>query len=367
MARRNRGSQAHDDSPLPAPLTSRTPRPRYQASQIASRLRNSNSARSRTISAPQNRPASVPQAHRMVLEQTPDPTMSSNFSPRGSKRRASSDGDSDDGRIKRRVLEDDVGLAEGSSRVRSGNAAEDSMTPDIGRSSRVEEESGSVPIEELIAPPEPPEEEIIVTGRTSRFIIPEPIHLSSHQQPQLLGEDQETDDETIVSSQLVHPQVNLSSTSTRSNNASSLSHILNDEDTPVKLTNSLAGTSSGSAEPSMSLPSSSKGKGKQKAEEIDSLAREVTPEAEAEATLADYTCPICFSAPTNATLTPCGHICCGSCLFAAIKAALKRGTLTGSGRDEDGARCPVCRAPIPGWDGKGGGVIGLKIRAKFSL
>lgn len=30
-------------------------------------------------------------------------------------------------------------------------------------------------------------------------------------------------------------------------------------------------------------------------------------------------------------------------------------------------RCPVCRAAIPGWDGKGGGVIGLRPRAVFSL
>ncbi|KAJ3747355.1 hypothetical protein DFH05DRAFT_1479583 [Lentinula detonsa] len=25
-------------------------------------------------------------------------------------------------------------------------------------------------------------------------------------------------------------------------------------------------------------------------------------------------------------------------------------------------RCPVCRAPIPGWDGKGGGVVGLVVQ-----
>ena len=30
-------------------------------------------------------------------------------------------------------------------------------------------------------------------------------------------------------------------------------------------------------------------------------------------------------------------------------------------------RCPVCRATIPGWDGKGGGVIGLKARAILTL
>lgn len=40
--------------------------------------------------------------------------------------------------------------------------------------------------------------------------------------------------------------------------------------------------------------------------------------------LSAYACPICFSAPTNATLTPCGHICCGPCLFTAIKSTLRR-------------------------------------------
>lgn len=45
--------------------------------------------------------------------------------------------------------------------------------------------------------------------------------------------------------------------------------------------------------------------------------------------LSSYTCPICFGAPTNATLTPCGHICCGACLFAAVKATMSRSSLTG--------------------------------------
>ena len=32
-----------------------------------------------------------------------------------------------------------------------------------------------------------------------------------------------------------------------------------------------------------------------------------------------YNCPICFSPPAYPTLTPCGHVCCGDCLFAAVK------------------------------------------------
>ncbi|PPQ65187.1 hypothetical protein CVT24_011064 [Panaeolus cyanescens] len=88
------------------------------------------------------------------------------------------------------------------------------------------------------------------------------------------------------------------------------------------------------------------------------------PNPEDDNLLSSYTCPICFCAPTNATLTPCGHICCGECLFTAIKTTQQRASVIGPPED---ARCPVCRAVIPGWDGKGGGVIGLKIRAVFSL
>ena len=31
------------------------------------------------------------------------------------------------------------------------------------------------------------------------------------------------------------------------------------------------------------------------------------------------------------------------------------------------SRCPVCRAAIPGWDGKGRGVIGLKPRVVYNI
>ena len=57
----------------------------------------------------------------------------------------------------------------------------------------------------------------------------------------------------------------------------------------------------------------------------------------------------------------------GKCLFSAIKAARQRhaGLYGREGLAPDGTRneavCPVCRAPIPGWDGRGGGVIGLTI------
>ncbi|KIK05939.1 hypothetical protein K443DRAFT_130181 [Laccaria amethystina LaAM-08-1] len=89
------------------------------------------------------------------------------------------------------------------------------------------------------------------------------------------------------------------------------------------------------------------------------------PERQAEA-LSEYTCPICFFPPTNATLTPCGHICCGACLFTAVKTTMKRGAMMPTG-EPNVARCPVCRAEIKGWDGRGGGVIGIKARAIFSI
>ncbi|OAX41897.1 hypothetical protein K503DRAFT_684474 [Rhizopogon vinicolor AM-OR11-026] len=82
--------------------------------------------------------------------------------------------------------------------------------------------------------------------------------------------------------------------------------------------------------------------------------------------LSAYTCPICFSPPTNATLTPCGHICCGACLFAAVKSTVKRNMVIAMDRAPV-PRCPVCRAEIPGWDGRGGGVVGLKAQVVYSL
>ncbi|KAF8824454.1 hypothetical protein HHX47_DHR8000479 [Lentinula edodes] len=111
---------------------------------------------------------------------------------------------------------------------------------------------------------------------------------------------------------------------------------------------------------------SSKATGKQKAvpESPPSPQRSsntsVPPEILAEHSFTTYTCPICFCPPTNATMTPCGHIACGSCLFTAVKTALRRENMMGGPRDDSGGpRCPVCRATISGWDGRGGGVIGL--------
>lgn len=86
--------------------------------------------------------------------------------------------------------------------------------------------------------------------------------------------------------------------------------------------------------------------------------------AEAEP-LASYVCPVCFSPPTRATMTPCGHVCCAECLFTAVHSTIERAVYHGPAAQR--AKCPVCRATIPGWDGKGRGVIGLKSRVVYSL
>ncbi|KAJ3787901.1 hypothetical protein GGU10DRAFT_432748 [Lentinula aff. detonsa] len=80
--------------------------------------------------------------------------------------------------------------------------------------------------------------------------------------------------------------------------------------------------------------------------------------------LSTYICPICFSPPTNATITPCGHVACGPCLFTAVKTALRRESMMmgGAMRDEGGSRCLICRALIQGWDGQGGGVVWMVVQ-----
>jgi hypothetical protein len=56
------------------------------------------------------------------------------------------------------------------------------------------------------------------------------------------------------------------------------------------------------------------------------LARKRTPPPvpSAPEPLAAYACPVCFTPPTRATLLPCGHVCCGECVFAAVKTMQRR-------------------------------------------
>lgn len=49
-----------------------------------------------------------------------------------------------------------------------------------------------------------------------------------------------------------------------------------------------------------------------------------TPDEPSSNALSTFMCPICFTPPVNATLTPCGHVSCGACLFNAVGIALRR-------------------------------------------
>lgn len=44
--------------------------------------------------------------------------------------------------------------------------------------------------------------------------------------------------------------------------------------------------------------------------------------------LSAYSCPVCFCPPVRATMAPCGHVCCGECLFTAIKTTMQRASYT---------------------------------------
>ncbi|VDC04959.1 unnamed protein product [Peniophora sp. CBMAI 1063] len=76
-----------------------------------------------------------------------------------------------------------------------------------------------------------------------------------------------------------------------------------------------------------------------------------------------YNCSVCLAPPKNATLIPCGHIFCGECLFTSVRIAMRNITAYGTTM----ARCPLCRGHIPGWDGHGGGVIGLKPKTMTTI
>ncbi|KAG8794560.1 hypothetical protein FRC17_008277, partial [Serendipita sp. 399] len=79
--------------------------------------------------------------------------------------------------------------------------------------------------------------------------------------------------------------------------------------------------------------------------------------------ISEYQCPICFSPPTQACLTGCGHVMCAECLFSAVRSSKERhirlygpgNAITWpGGREADGriAKCPVCRAVLKGWNGR---------------
>ncbi|KAF7305440.1 RING-type domain-containing protein [Mycena chlorophos] len=91
------------------------------------------------------------------------------------------------------------------------------------------------------------------------------------------------------------------------------------------------------------------------------------PTTQTQSTLKDEELSLAGPAPKLETepivITPLG-ILMSDLLLRANKrdddaTMIQRGAMIpGSGE----ARCPVCRAEIPGWDGRGGGVIGLQMR-----
>jgi hypothetical protein len=71
------------------------------------------------------------------------------------------------------------------------------------------------------------------------------------------------------------------------------------------------------------------------------LARKRTPPPvpSAPEPLAAYACPVCFTPPTRATLLPCGHVCCGECVFAAVKTMQRRNQYAPDAHGVNAARC----------------------------
>lgn len=62
----------------------------------------------------------------------------------------------------------------------------------------------------------------------------------------------------------------------------------------------------------------------QPAESSGTVAESSTTKQRTPPKLSGYNCPICFSPPTFATMTPCGHVCCAECLFTAVKTTIQR-------------------------------------------
>jgi hypothetical protein len=65
---------------------------------------------------------------------------------------------------------------------------------------------------------------------------------------------------------------------------------------------------------------------------------ELPPVPTAAEQLSKFNCPICFTPPTRATLMPCGHVCCGECLFASVKTMQRRNQYAPDGHNVNAAR-----------------------------
>ncbi|KAL0581278.1 hypothetical protein V5O48_000761 [Marasmius crinis-equi] len=349
--------KSSDDSPLPAPLTSRTPIPRYQSYSIARRLesepnrtrrsRNSTipTAVKREMEAPHNAEASSSR----VTSSTDDPRDVLQKPKRGVKRRKSDLGD--DSRPRRRSGR--LSTASEATQLPSAGSSADTMAPNVWSSGDFEEgSSGEAGLDLSFL------DDLDTTASVAGTEYDDDIVMTHHISQSLDGlQDErewspvEEEEESVYQSLQTqrsddHPQEPTSPSSIRPRaivTSPSLSRILNDDElSPVLLpeavqtsANTTLSASTTIIDLSQSSPSTSSSKGKGKEKEKVEDKRETTPEVEP-ATLADYTCPICFSSPTNATLTPCGHICCGPCLFAAVKSSMKRTQLAGP--EDAGAR-----------------------------
>ncbi|KAJ7725181.1 hypothetical protein B0H16DRAFT_1594936 [Mycena metata] len=300
---RRDGQQSVTDEPLPSPLTSKNLRPRSEAKSLRSR------SGSRGGSARPSRPNSS-LSHSSLMPPIAGPSRAG---------------------IKREREEEEEEQAGSSSGARAKKVRATSIEEEVEEDQQEEDELQ----DELEA------EEIQTGVAPSSQSNPDAVEAQDHHP-------------TTSSSSSLHPNPNPSQ-SRSPVSSPSLAKLLHpvDEEPTMSVVNPPS-----SAPMESSVASSSKTK-------LPSPSPPRAPDPAPEP-LSAYSCPICFFPPTNATLTPCGHVCCGSCLFTAVKTMTQRGQ--GAMRPEASvARCPVCRAQIPGWDGRGGGVIGLKVRAVFSL
>jgi hypothetical protein len=104
-----------------------------------------------------------------------------------------------------------------------------------------------------------------------------------------------------------------------------------DSDTPIEEINDDSSTES-EDEPlsSVTIVDSTQPSQEQGAVALPIPASEVSTKKEGiRQPLSSYVCPVCFSAPNNACALACGHVFCGSCLFAAVKSGIKRGEMGG--------------------------------------
>ncbi|KAH7884896.1 hypothetical protein F5I97DRAFT_1515139 [Phlebopus sp. FC_14] len=327
-------SSSKIDDPLPVPSTSRTMLPRSASSSRGS-SRTRQDRKTATYRAPDEGDDGLLQSHADVSGSEQD---TRNSDPHQTKRRritADEQGDADNGTGENHSHGDQSEEEEELGLVREelpghSSSADLSSTSAVGPNTQISTWEMPPDISPVELLPLPSGESLRSTGETSGDIKPDRLQTP----PMYSG------DITIITPKK------------RRRSASSAGAI--PDDLPLASTSATTTASSSSSATSTSASASA------------STSTSTSNPIQRPEPLAEYTCPICFSPPTNATLTPCGHICCGSCLFAAVKSTIRRNMVVAMDRAPQ-ARCPVCRAEIPGWDGRGGGVVGLKLHVVYSL